>query len=40
MDFDFENLKTTANAETVKIGRFGYFGNDLASIKKAVATRR
>lgn len=38
MDFDYKNLKTTVNAETIKIGRFGYFDNDLASIKKAVAT--
>lgn len=40
MDFDYKNLKTTVNAETAKIDSFGYFGNDLASIKNAVDTEK
>lgn len=42
MTFPFENrnLKTTANADNAKVGSFGYFGNNLASIRKAVTTGR
>lgn len=34
--FDLSKLKTTVNADNVRNGSFGYFGNDLDSIKRAV----
>lgn len=38
--FETKRLKTTVNAESARIGGFGYFGNDLETIKKAVTTSK
>lgn len=38
--FDSRNLKTTANAGKTKTGIYGYFSNDLESLKSAVKRNR
>lgn len=40
MDFDKNRLFHIARAVKAPVGYFGYFANDLASIKKAVASEK
>lgn len=38
--FDINKIKHVVNAETCKIGIYGYFGNSIESIRKAVTQKK
>ena len=40
MKFDCNNIKTCVNAETAEMFSYGYFSNDIASLKEAIKEER